>query len=245
MELFAKNDQLIDQLRQESDRADRIGILLRHSRREAPSGGQRYGQLHLTAEGRQTAIEFGRALPAKRRLRLFCSSYMYCKETAIHIFKGILFHHGSPEFKGSLHCLGPEFMVDSLQLKKNVKRFGAPSVARRWLDTQLSSEVMKDPVDSLRRMMNPLLSLLEEGDGNRIDVFVTHDWNILLVKDLLLGLAHENVGWPDYLDSIVLASHSGKVVLSWKDTHRTIEGGRNTFAQRDLREHGGRTGAPV
>ena len=40
--------------------------------------------------------------------------------------------------------------------------------------------------------------------GHRVIVAVSHDWNIAAVREVTVGSRFEDVGWPQFLDGVVI-----------------------------------------
>jgi hypothetical protein len=36
-----------------------------------------------------------------------------------------------------------------------------------------------------------------------LDLHVSHDWNIIVLRELVCGVRHEDAGWLDFLDGVV------------------------------------------
>ena len=41
--------------------------------------------------------------------------------------------------------------------------------------------------------------------GRRLDLHITHDWNVIILRELMLGVRHEETGWPAFLDGLVFS----------------------------------------
>ena len=49
---------------------------------------------------------------------------------------------------------------------------------------------------------------------NHIDIHITHDWNLYLIKEVFLDLKHEDVGEIEFLDGVILYQQGNEVFIS-------------------------------
>jgi hypothetical protein len=54
-------------------------------------------------------------------------------------------------------------------------------------------------------------------------VLVTHDWNLLAVREELFGLRHEEDWWPGFLDGLVLWRSARSVYVAFGDRVVTVD----------------------
>jgi hypothetical protein len=54
------------------------------------------------------------------------------------------------------------------------------------------------------RKLAYLTERLQQPDphGRRLDLHVSHDWNILTLRERLCGVRHEEAGWLNFLDGV-------------------------------------------
>ena len=68
-------------------------------------------------------------------------------------------------------------------------------------------------------MQDPAAASLRWGD---LHVLVTHDWNVLSVREGFMGMRHERDGWPDFMDGVVVTRAGAQVCLRWAAHQVTI-----------------------
>ena len=194
---------LLDSLREESSRNERLAVVLRHSIRESIGHQRDHRNLYLTEEGKQMALDFGRELPRGKLIRIFYSPVSRCRQTAECIKEGMSGDGCSAILVGEREFLNAPF-VDFASAIDRMRHVGASRFARMWLNDQVDSEIIKDAHETLQEMTTGVLSNLLE-DQKHIDLHIAHDWNIILLRELLLGIRHEDAGWPDFLDGVILS----------------------------------------
>jgi len=219
-----ENNQLLECISKVS--SNRIAVLLRHPIRAEPDRHKDYYNIPLAPEGRKMAIEFGKKLPRDKLVRIFHSPIPRCRETAEYIKKGIISSTGTAVLMGEKDFLSAQFIINPKDMINMIEKMGISNFARKWLNRELDKKIMEDPYKVISNMLNGVLYFMQEDSDVRhaIDVHVTHDWNILPIKDILLNIKHEDVGWPDYLDGIILTSDSNdkKITLRWKDVAKKV-----------------------
>jgi hypothetical protein len=45
---------------------------------------------------------------------------------------------------------------------------------------------------------------------------VSHDWNILVLRELLLGVLHEDAGWLNFLDGLAFSLCAGRLEARYR-----------------------------
>ncbi|WP_455364295.1 histidine phosphatase family protein [[Eubacterium] cellulosolvens] len=201
---------------------ENFAVLLRHSVREPIRYDVNHERLHLTEEGRRMAFEFGGQLPLGKSIRLFYSPVPRCRETAERIHEGIVSHGGTGKLMGVRDFLGVPF-IDFQSILDQVKPIGFSTFTRRWLNSQLDVKIIDDPRKAFRKMINGIVSTLTENDRDSIDLYVSHDWNLLLIKEFFLGIKHEDAGLPDYLDGVILIYKEGTITAVYEGVKNTID----------------------
>ncbi|MEM2902163.1 MAG: histidine phosphatase family protein [Candidatus Bathyarchaeia archaeon] len=205
--------QLVDLLKRNPSR--RVAALIRHAARSDPTGDDYY-HLPLLPEGLEASLEFGKALPEGRLIKIYHSPVPRCGDTAKHIFEGASSAGRSVQFMGVREFLSPGFMLKPREIVREIEKVGFEVFARRWLNGEVDERVMDDPWKVTSQLIAEVKSLLQEEDNSfALHVYVSHDWNILAVRDLYLKVRHEEEGWPDYLDGLIF-SLNGDFTVRWK-----------------------------
>jgi hypothetical protein len=201
---------------------DAVAVLLRHSAREPCDDLAKAPLIPLTAEGVAAAEALGRRLPSARRLRLAHSWVDRCRQTAAALARG---------FVSAGAVVGPlvdearvaaPYILDPERLAPLANRLGAGFV-RAWADGDVPAEVMMPLLDAGALQIEAALERLDEAGGDELHVLVTHDWNVLTVREGFMGLRHERDGWPDFMEGAVVTRVGERVSLRWGVRHVTID----------------------
>ena len=171
------------------------------------------------------AYEFGRQLRRDKLVRSFYSPVPRCKETAECIRKGAISGGGSAVLMGERDFLGTQFITNPKDMLKMIEELGVSNFARRWLGSELDVEIIDDPYEVASKIINGLITSMQEKNDtqDKVNIHITHDWNMLPVRDIFLNVKHEEMGWPGYLDGIILARDDCKITLRWRDITKTTD----------------------
>jgi len=194
---------------------NRMAVVLRHSAREYDFENlwmERY--LGLTDEGKEFALTFGKDLPTDPLLRLYSSASARCVETAYQIEKGKISIGGKTETNRLARELLTFYAMNSRKaLAINIEK-GDTQLFRDWFDHKIPLDILADPEESGETIVSYLVDLLTGIQETHIDVHVTHDWNLYLLKELYLGLPLEKVGGVTYLEGIILYEDGGEFYVT-------------------------------
>ena len=205
---------------------EELSILLRHAHRpNIPNGVIEHHGVPLSQKGRKMAYAFGGDLPNHTPIRLFYSPIPRCKETAECIKNGVNSNAGSAVLVGERDFLGTHYEIDLRKIIDMMERVGSLTFLRKWFNRELNGNIIADPYKVVSRILTGLVISKKEKNANQrtVDFHITHDLNILAVRELLLDAKLEDVGWPDYLDGIVLTHSANKISLRWRNIKNTIE----------------------
>lgn len=181
--------------------------LMRHSARHYGTA-ENDELMELTEEGKQTASEFGRALPSDSFVRFFSSPAPRCIETSVLIEKGCLSRGGKTKTNIVIDSLYPFYVKNIpkvMQMAYDMVGAGEyPKFFRNWFNGKISADLMVDASHAAQTLLNLLFELLQDplAHGN---ICISHDWNLFLLKEYYLGLRpeeYENIeyfGRFDYL----------------------------------------------
>jgi broad specificity phosphatase PhoE len=201
---------------------ERMLLLVRHAERSAIIDLRSHAQVMLTEQGRLDARAFGRALGARfDRIVAWHSPIPRCKETAELLVGGAGELAPGAECVGALDWLGGEFIGGNPEWgNAQFAAHGEYGFLRRWFDGVYSRREIAPLSEAAAYMLGRIREHLSVLRGPAA-VGVTHDWNLMLLRESYLGLRHEEVGVPAFLDSVALLERSGKLVL-WS-LGRTVE----------------------
>jgi len=187
-----------------SEGADHVAALIRHSAREFEPG--RHDLLNpLTDEGRIFAEDFGKALPKNLLVRGYASPAERCVETVQLILKG----HGGDGGRVTRHrpieALGVFYVLDQMRMYRAMTAAeGQVAFLAQWFAGAVPPDVMM-PADLAAKLVSRVVASKLEAPLERpqLDVCVSHDMSLYLVRDRLLGLGVETSGAVDFLDGVV------------------------------------------
>jgi broad specificity phosphatase PhoE len=193
------------------DGADHVAALMRHSAREFEPG--RHDLLNpLTDEGRVVAEDFGKALPKNLLVRGYASPAERCVETARLILKG----HGDMGGRVTRHrpieALGVFYVLDQMRMYRAMTAAaGQVAFLAHWFDGKVPPDVMM-PADLAAKLVGRVVAskLAAPLERPQLDVCVSHDMSLYLVRDRLLGLGRGRAGNLTYAVSIAEEVSNGK-----------------------------------
>jgi hypothetical protein len=187
-----------------SQGVDHVAALVRHSAREFEPG--RHDLLNpLTDEGRMFARDFGKSLPKNILVRGYASPAERCVETVQLILQG----HGEGGGRVTRHrpieALGVFYVLDQMKMYRAMtSAAGQVPFLASWFAGGIASDVMM-PADLAAKLVGRVVASKLEAPLERpqLDVCVSHDMSLYLVRDRLLGLGVESAGAVDFLDGVV------------------------------------------
>ena len=205
---------------------ERASLLMRHSAREyAP--GRHDLENPLTEEGRRLARAFGLRLPAELALRAYASPPARCVDTAELIHAAHLEIGG----RGAGGCrpvegLGVFYVVDQMKMFKamSTAREGLTSFVDAWMEGRVAEDVMMEPRLAARTLLRLLVARLDARPPGEaapaLDLCVSHDLTLYLMRDVLLGL-HRGDGDVLYLDGLAVWREGDAVLAATHDAEPT------------------------
>ncbi len=192
---------------------NRFSVIQRHSARyydrEHP---EMEPFLVLTEEGKQYAYELGKSLPVGLEVNLFSSAFGRCIETAFMIDKGYTSRGGRTRSNIVEKLLSPSYVKKPFELATCLQEPHEDFV-RAWFDGKISSDIIEPPEIAAKKIVQLLVDRLEVLPENSVDINVTHDWNVYLIKEQIMGLRHEDVGRVAYLEGLVVYESSGQLYI--------------------------------
>jgi hypothetical protein len=94
-----------------------------------------------------------------------------------------------------------------------------------WIEGRIPETVVHTAQRLARVKLSYIAAKLAEpvAAGRRLDLHVTHDWNILVLRELSLGVRHEEQGWIPYLGGVAgtLSNNSLELVFrNYRQIHK-------------------------
>jgi broad specificity phosphatase PhoE len=204
---------LIHHLHQQGIR--KMSAIVRHSERHYDRDNPfREPFMSLTENGKDASLKFGEQLPPEMHVRAFSSFIGRCIETAYLIDKGYTSKGGKTKTNIVELFLSPFYAKNPAEILKTFLEGGSLGFVRRWLDGEFPSELIENPERSAKKIVGLAKAKLIESLDDHIDIFVSHDWNLYLVKEIFLGLKHEDYGKVEYMEGVVLYPQGGDVYMT-------------------------------
>jgi len=186
-------------------------ILIRHAERPPVTSLKEINHLELTEAGRAAARQLGRRLAHYPELRLIHSPILRCEQTATAIASGAA--EGGSEISEVRResVLGGSYAIDRTRALTKADELGSQFV-RAWFSGALEPGLMRPLGESLREHVDLVRKGFETNtSGELLTVYVTHDWNVSVLREGLFGIRYEEEGWPEYLDGVSFALFSGQL----------------------------------
>lgn len=180
----------------------RAAILMRHAERGHFNHPAEGASVPITPKGAIDAEVLGRALARWECLDLSHSPVGRCRQTAEAIGRGALTEHARVTMRGEEARLGGPYMLNVPAALDKAGELGSRFV-REWFDGRICPSLFKSRGDTALEQLTIVdaqLSAVERG----LAVLVTHDWNLLAVREEVFGMRHEDDRWPGFLDGMVI-----------------------------------------
>lgn len=188
-------------------------LLLRHAARSMSQTSSWNDNDPLTPEGEDDAENMGQSLFSYSEIRVYYSPLHRCRETARYIERGAR-SRGVPSVTVKENpVLGSRYFVSKQRALNLADQVGVERFARLWLDNKMPEGVIvnaKSALDEHLKLIGRALS--SSSNESRLSVLITHDWNVLLVRESILSLRHETVGWPGFLEGIAVTREGSSEV---------------------------------
>ena len=201
--------QLINELVKEG--TEHIVLLMRHSAREYEPG--RHDLMNpLTDEGRKLARRLGGAIPKSLNLRGYSSPAERCVETATLIMQAHQEVGGSATRNRVVEGLGVFYVLDQMKMFMAMQEAGSMvNFQKHWFSENVTPDILMPARASAEIIARLALEKLKEKpDRAQLDLLVSHDFTIYLLKDRLLG--QDSSRYPNviYLDGLAFFERDGK-----------------------------------
>jgi broad specificity phosphatase PhoE len=179
----------------------RAALLVRHAERGPVTDLARHHEVLLTPAGVEAARVSGQQLTTCTRhgRPVFAHSPVErCGQTARALHEGA----GVGDVAGVIDDLGSNYLRDPARVAQAYLEGGRDFV-RAWFDGRVDDGIIA-PCDVVARLqIDAMTGLLQQHD---IVVAVSHDWNIAALREHALGARFEDVGWPEFLDGVVVTA---------------------------------------
>jgi hypothetical protein len=195
--------------------------IMRHAARYPIANSAQPTLAEITPEGAAAAEEMGRRLSGFERVRLFHSPVKRCQQTAACLARGLKGAGITIDHLGPEDALGVDYILDLKEAGRLSDLHGEHFV-RLWMQQQIPESVVRAAKPIVEEKLAYLTTKLAEPSpgGRRLDLHVTHDWNILILRELLLDLRHEEMGWLAFLDGLAFAKNADQLEVVYRNHRR-------------------------
>ena len=197
-----------------------VALLMRHAERYPIVNATDPTQAELNPAGRTAAEALGARLAGFSRLRLFHSPVKRCRQTAECIARGAASAGLAVTLVGPQDPLGIDYILDLAEAGRLTALHGDHFV-RLWFSGQISARVIRPAAEIAAEKLAYLTARLDDDAGpGRLDLHISHDWNTIILRELMLGVRHEEAGWLDFLDGVAFEPRPGALRAVCRD--RTV-----------------------
>jgi broad specificity phosphatase PhoE len=195
-----------------------VAAVMRHAARHPIANPAEPTLAEITGEGATAAEAFGARIHGFDHLRLFHSPVKRCRQTAECIARGAIGAGLAVEVAGPREELGVDYIVDLAEAGRLTVKHGDHFV-RLWFTGQVPATVILPPQGLAGRKTRYMAARLREpvAAGRRLDLHVSHDWNIIVLRELLLGVRHEEAGWLTFLDGVAFAGDADPLQAFYRE----------------------------
>lgn len=174
-------------------------LLVRHAERGPITDLARHADVPLNEAGLAAAQASGAQLHqvgAHGDVVFAHSPVERCGQTARGLHAGA----GVGDVVGVVDDLGSNYLRDPARVAQAYLE-GGKAFVRAWFDGRIDADIIAPCETVATLQIGALTSLLQR---HRVVVAVSHDWNIAALREHALGARFEDVGWPEFLDGVVV-----------------------------------------
>jgi len=173
--------QIIDGLKKFPDNSNII-LILRHSHRNESPTFEKSQKERLSPQGHAIAKKFGENLPSSRSIKIFHSIIWRCEETTNNIHEGFKKNGGTSEIKGELKSLQTIGISDMQFYLSEFNKVPIFDIFYRWVVGFYNPNVWTPFIEYCQSIAQIILDKVKNSPKNGLDIFVTHDFNILALR---------------------------------------------------------------
>jgi broad specificity phosphatase PhoE len=206
----------------------RKAVIIRHAERYSIDNMVNAFEAELTEKGLRDASKFGKDLTdlpgveKKRNILFYHSPIKRCIQTAETIQKSIENSGYSSKMVGDMFELGGPYIAgDWSDVAGEIEKNEYEVFIRKWFNNEYPSDLVMPLKESAYTITGALLDRLKGEDVFTINV--THDLNVLVLREYFFNIRHEEVGIPGFLDGIVLYVEEGRMHLLYNDLKVSVD----------------------
>jgi len=200
-------------------------ILMRHAERGHFNHPAEGASVPITPRGATDAEALGRSLAQFSDLHLCHSPVGRCRQTAEAIGRGALEAGTRITMTGEEGRLGGPYMLNVSAALDKAGELGHQFI-REWFDGRICPTLFKSRRETALEQLATVDAHLAQAERGLV-VMVTHDWNLLAVREELFGMWHEQDRWPGFLDGLVIWRADGHLHVGYGDHIAMIANSEN------------------
>jgi broad specificity phosphatase PhoE len=182
-------------------------LMLRHAPRGEIRDPTTGDDVLLTPEGFAEAEKLGESIgripQPTSSIVLAHSPVRRCEQTVIAIHAGLARSGSDARILGERGHLGGPYLRDSRRALAVARDLG-PSFVRSWFDGKLAADLVQPLAEAATEQVHRAIDVLDQVDQPRLAILVSHDWNLMMIREHFFGVRHENAGWIDFLDGVMI-----------------------------------------
>jgi broad specificity phosphatase PhoE len=185
-----------------------VTLLVRHAERFEITRDMNPLEALLTEQGKADAVEYGKAAAVLSPLTVYHSPVKRCRQTAEGIVRGIEAAGGEADPRGAFAKLGDPYVMDNYASTWELfDRFGHHGFFREWFSGRLPRDYLLPLEEAAEIGVNCLREM--NAKHNNTVIAVTHDWNIMIIREHFLRQRHEEIGMPGFLEGLAYYRQNG------------------------------------
>jgi len=114
-------------------------------------------------------------------------------------------------------------LVDQREMVRILDDIGHQKFGYRWLKGKLDERIIDNPERVASKIIKGVLTLMENEVQQKMDIHITHDLNIISVREFISPVPDDNFDWPSYLDGIIFTHNKEEVTLMQGPFSKTIK----------------------
>lgn len=202
--------QIIDGLKKFPDNS-KIILILRHSHRNESKTLEKAQKERLSPQGHLIAKKFGENLPRSRSIKIFYSIIWRCEETANNIHEGFKKFGGTSEVKGELKALQTIGISDKQFFLNEFSNVPILDIFYRWAVGFYNPNVWTPFIEYCQSTAHTILNQVKSSSENELNIFVTHDFNILALRFGWFALLP--IKWVKFLGGFAFTIEKDQILL--------------------------------
>lgn len=195
-------------------------LIIRHAEREHITDLLYATSALLTEKGKNDSFVLGKELSLNGGFTIYHSPVIRCRQTAEKIHEGITGSGKNSKFDGIVPDLGAFYINgDWQEVVNEMKVYGMLTFIRKWFNGEYPRDLMMPLKEAAWQQAGILINQLNKDISC---VNVTHDWNIMILREYFLNLKHEDIGPPDFLDGLSAHIDGDKIFFNYHEKKTEI-----------------------